>query len=310
MAWTIIVASSEADQLDELMRGAQEIANRINLGGTVVMDATCIEEVVRKRQRRRDGGPQLLIVAASLPNVESSPNPQAQLGLGLIQSVAQEAAPPACILVSDQPEHYQIVQVIERCELLAVNACTNYIAQCLQLARKLGVSSLDPVSVARDDSQAHASAPETVPRVPSPPLADNPVPNTPASSSFEPSARPPQHSDGSTTYALLEVELPRQAEHATFKLEIRKPEGTSRWPSRVLNLKQMAVDELIRDSLSIRDKLVNALDWKADYRALGERLANLFPNYFWRFYGQAYGESNGNVRLRFTLERSLFDGLW
>jgi len=310
MPWTIIVATSDAAQLELLVQGAQEIAKQIKSpgGSTLIMEATSVDEVERKRQRRHDGASQLLVVAASLPNVQSSPNPEAQPGLDLIKSVAQEAEPPACILVSDQLEHYDVAQGIERCEWLAVNSCTNYVKQCLQLARKLGVISFDPGCRPRDDARADQSAPGTIPSVPSPSIADSPVPKPPASS-FQPSAGSPQP-EGNGTYALLEVGLPSKA-YATVSLEIHKPEGVVKYPSKMLYLNQMEVDELITDSRDLKGKLADAPDWQADYRKLGYRVNKLFwPTQFSFYYGMAHGQANGNVRLRFNLERSLFDGLW
>jgi hypothetical protein len=323
MSWTIIVASSQADQLDELVSGAEQIAAQISSpGATLVMDATSVEEVMRKRQRSPDGRMQLLIVAASLPNSQSSPDPQAQLGLDLIKSIAQEAEPPACILVSDQLEHYRAVQGIKRCEWLAVNCSTNYVEQCLQLARKLGVVSAEPVSLPEDPIQADADTPGNVPRVRSPSTGSSPVPDASAFTRSDPSARLPQQPDGTATYALLEVELPSKAKFATIRLEIHKPEGVDRVEPELLNLKQRAVDELIKDSQELKKRLSKALEdndewrrygkrWQADYRALGERVAKLFwPTHFAFLYGRAYAAANGNVRLRFNLERPLFDGLW
>jgi hypothetical protein len=320
MSWTIIVASSQADQLDEFMSGAKEIAAQISSTGPIlVMDATSVEEVMRKRRRSPHGGMQLLIVAASLPKSQSSPDPQAQLGLDLIKSLGQEAEPPACILVSDQLEHYFAVQGVKRCEWLAVNCSTNYIEQCLRLARKLGVVSAEPISGPQDPVHADADAPGQVPRVRSPSIASSPVPDAPAFTRSEPSARQP---DGTATYALLEMELPSQAKFATIRLEIHKPEGVDKMEPELLNLKQRAVDELIKDSQELKKRLSKALEnddewrrygkrWQAEYRALGEQVAKLFwPTRFAVLYGRASAAANGNVRLRFNLERPLFDGLW
>src|SRR5262249_28772516 len=148
-------------------------------GSTIILEATSIEEVERKRQRRRDGGPQLLIVTASLANVQSSPNPEAQPGLGLVKSVVQEAQPPACILVSDQIEHYAFPQAIDRCEWLYVSSGTNYVEQCRQLARKLGVISSNSGSGGKGDNRVAETVPETVPSVSSPSIASARVPDSP-----------------------------------------------------------------------------------------------------------------------------------
>ena len=99
MPWTIIVASGEGFQLEQLMEGAKEIATAIP--GTVVMEAASVQEV-RKGQKAAAKRRQLLIVAATLPD-EAGPTADSP-GLKLIRSTAQEAEPPLCILVSGRPE--------------------------------------------------------------------------------------------------------------------------------------------------------------------------------------------------------------
>jgi hypothetical protein len=134
MPWTIIVASEDGDQLDELMNGAQEIATAI---GAAVVPAESVEEV-QKRRRAAAGRNQLLILSAYLPG-DGSHDPQAALGLELIRSIAQEPDAPPCILVSRDPNHLSRVQEIARCELLLVGCETDYVRDCLRLARRLGV---------------------------------------------------------------------------------------------------------------------------------------------------------------------------
>src|SRR3954463_12185838 len=142
MVWNIIVASSDADQLQELYDGGREIAAGLSPRGRVQM-AMSVEEVAQKRRPERSET-ELLIVAASLPQQRSSADDAHEPGFSLIKSVAGEATPPACILVSDRVEHYRAVQPIKRCEWLAVDGSTDYIGQCLQLARGLGVPPEDP----------------------------------------------------------------------------------------------------------------------------------------------------------------------
>jgi hypothetical protein len=138
MTWNIIVASSEADQLDELLDGAQEIGLQLKPRVlTSVRIATSVEELQKKRNAQTG----LLIVAASLPQVRSSSDDEREPGLNFIRSLGSEAAPPACIVVSDRIELYRTIQSIKRCELLIVDSATNYVAQCLQLARRLGIIS-------------------------------------------------------------------------------------------------------------------------------------------------------------------------
>ena len=81
MSWSIIVASDQAYQLDELMNGAHEIAAQISSSGsTPVMDATSVEDVL-KRRRFASGRNQLLIIAASLPDQRSSPRSTGAAGI-------------------------------------------------------------------------------------------------------------------------------------------------------------------------------------------------------------------------------------
>ena len=92
MSWTIIVASSDSDQLDELLIGAHQIKRQLRpADDVVVVEATSVEEVESERQRSLHAQNQLLIVTASLPNSRSSPDLQGQAGLNLIKSVAREA---------------------------------------------------------------------------------------------------------------------------------------------------------------------------------------------------------------------------
>jgi len=57
-----------------------------------------------------------------------------------------EPVPPACIVVSHREELYRTIQTIRRCELLTVDSTTNYVEECIQLARRLGVIPDDPVT--------------------------------------------------------------------------------------------------------------------------------------------------------------------
>jgi hypothetical protein len=321
MSWTIIVASSEADQLEELVNGAKQVAVAINsTGDPSVVCATSVEDVHESRSSAT-GRSQLLIVTASLLHRQSSPEREAAPGLDLIRSISTQPDPPACILVSDHLEHYFVAQEIERCEWLAVNASTNYVQQCLQLARKLGVVSADPIPVATNGRQAVANASGNVPRVRSPSVVSSPVPKPPAHTKFKPSARCSRQPG--ETYALLEVVLPSNAQNANVKLEIRNQDGLVQGGEQIfLGLKQRAVNELVRESQKLKDKLSDALAdeeewanygkiWEKEYRELADRVSKLFWSPKFSFlYGMARREGNGNVRLRFNLEQPLFGGLW
>jgi hypothetical protein len=323
MSWTIIVASSDSDQLDELLIGAHEIKAQIRPPDDVaVIEATSVEEVMRERQRSLDARTQLLIVTASLPNSRSSPDLQGQAGVDLIKSFAREADPPARILVSDRLEHSSLVRGMTRCQWLSVNACTNYIEQCVQLARELGVVSGDLTSAWSDRRQTKESTLHKIPRVRSPSLGHAPIPESAPCRKSKTARRSSRQSEGGATYAVLEVELPSKVQFATIRLEVHKNGRIETEQPELLNLKQRAVNELIAASQKLKNKLSDALDdddawaryhklWEAEYRALAKRVARLFwPTYFAVLYGRAYAEGDGNVRLRFNLERPLFDGLW
>jgi hypothetical protein len=140
--WTIIVASSNGDQLTMLLEGAQKIAAAIDGSRSIVLAATSVEQVRKHRESR--GGrsfprDQLLIVEAALPSRDSITNPEVFPGLELIKSIARTPKAPACIVVSDNFEHLRIVQSLERCELLLVDASTDYVEDCLRIARRLEV---------------------------------------------------------------------------------------------------------------------------------------------------------------------------
>ena len=169
LAWTIIVASNHPDLLDGLADGAGEIAKAIG-GPTVVQTVTSVEELRRRRNAdiHRD---QLLIVDAALPSRNLSTNPM--LGLELIKSIAREPKAPACIVVSTDIMDYLIVQAIDRCELLQVVVSTNYVHDCLQLAKKLNViASAETAMAGGGPSPELGTAPAAPPLV-SPPSVAN-----------------------------------------------------------------------------------------------------------------------------------------
>jgi hypothetical protein len=311
MPWNIIVASSEADQLVELQNGAQQIADGISVSaGVLAMHmATSIEDV--NRFRLRDGSEtELIIITASLPERRSRPDTRNLPGLKFVREVQAGPLPPACILVSEDPEHLHDAQRAVRCELLLVNAGTRYIDDCTRLARKLGVPSADSRSAASPPpinvgvEGLHRSAPA----VGSSGAAGGPI------------------SPSEDHYALIEVDLPSDARRATFRLRIEDPDDRMVTDSIPLQFSQRGVDELVEESrelskiLSKRNRDPRQFErWEAKYRALGEKIYKLlFTRTFAKFYGVAEqasrcrSESNGgsNVRLRFNLERPVFDGLW
>lgn len=311
MVWNIIVASSDSDQLDELLNGAQEIASGLVPRGAVRI-AMSVEEVSQKRHPE-SSETELLIVAASLPQHRSSPDDQHEPGLNLIKLVDSEARPPACILVSDRVEHYRAVQSIKRCEWLAVDGSTDYIGQCLQLARRLGVVADDPAPVSSQGPvRIAAHAPILVPENPAGKLAAMPIAEP---RPLKLMARPPE----ANTYALLEVDLPSDAKLATVRLEIHEPGRIERKEAQPLRLKGTKIDQLMTECKDLKDKLSDSIRWKryyhhwhADYRKLGERLSSLLWGSAWfkEYYHYGSGAAKKNVRVRFNLQQPWFDGFW
>jgi hypothetical protein len=291
MSWTIIVASSETEQLSELQYGAEEIKEKIrSSGGSAnVQTASSVQDV---RRLRRGSGEELIIVTASLAERQSAPNAQNLPGLNLVREIQRSASPPACILVSERPEHWGEVRTMKRCRWLPVGPATNYIDDCVLFAKELEVWA--------------SRAPEQAPG------ADNAVPEVAPHVIM---ARDP--------YALIEVDLPSEAKHATVRWVIRDAEGCVKTvPASPLGLNQRKVDELVEESRKLSDRFSWALkntkkykQWQMDYRALGERFyklldTNVFVDHLSTVRGAALAQSGLVVRLRFSLGRLVFDGLW
>ena len=311
MAWNIIVASSDADQLQELLDGGREIAAGLSPRGRVQM-AMSVEEVTQRR-RPECSETELLIVAASLPQHRSSSDNSHEPGFNLIKSVADEPRPPACILVSDRVEHYRAVQSIKRCEWLAVDGSTDYISQSLQLARRLGVISEDPAP--RKSMAAVRIGINAQPIL----IASNPGGTSATATTGEQRplefvAQPPGN-----TYALLEVDLPSDVKLATVRLEIHEPGRVARREAQPLRLQGTKLVQLMKECKELKDKLSDGIRWKryydqwhTDYRRLGERLSRLLWDSppFERYYHYGNGAAKENVRVRFNLQQPWFDGFW
>jgi hypothetical protein len=307
MAWTIIVASSQGDQLDALIEGAQTIAEAI--GQATILTAASVEEV-HKRRKFSAKNDQLLIVAVSLLSAASGAGAGATPGLDLVRSVASEAAAPRFILVSDDMKHFLAVQDVPDCEVLFVDCSTDYVRNCLQLARRLGVIKAGAAPGAARD-RAIPDASPAVRTVPSPPLADD-VPVEPPGNSGR-AAAPPAGSIA--PYVVVEVHLRSNNTRSGFvTIDGRNPEP--------LELDASAVDEVIRESQALAQRLDQAREsadhwrlysplWSGEYQRLGEMVGKLlWPTAFSQIYWTAHGRSNGNVRLRFNLDQLYFDGAW
>jgi hypothetical protein len=274
MSWRIIVASSDENQRAELKKGAEAIADKIAVKG----DAAGVEvvtTVVDVRRLLRGGNKDLLIATAALSEREPVPGIQNHAGLELIKTLQAQRPPPPCILVSYLPEHRSLTKAMPRCQGLQVGAATDYIRDCVTFAKDLDVwTGGGDVGPVQDE------------------------------------------------FALIEVDVPDDAKTATVRYVIdleNRSEGVS---PRPLGLTQKKVDDLVADSRKLSERFSKALKsekayerWQHDYRELGERFYKLLDKAFFKEHlttivGLVKGRSDLDIRLRFSLGRSVFDGLW
>jgi hypothetical protein len=295
MPRNIIVASSEGDQIDELVNGAREIAAQMKVRAeTVVKIAVSVEEL----QRKQNAETMLLIISASLPRQVSSSDVEHEPGLSFVTALSSQESRPACILVSARYEHYRAVQGIKRCELLVVDNNTSYIDQCLQLARKL----------------------EIIPDGSEPPPAHHKAGAKGGNGAPAPERRAASNTSSvPRKFALIEVNLPTQAKSASVRLEIHAPGRVERREPRALDLKEIKLKQLMLECKKLKDKLSETqrwdryyARWHADYRNLGDGISNLLwsSRYFKEYYDYGSGAAEDNVRVRFNLQQPWFDGLW
>lgn len=293
MPWTIIVASGDGYQQELLMEGAQEIATAIAEAGPVVMEAESVGEVQKRRRtaaRRR----QLLIVSATLPD-EARPTVKTA-GLGLVQSIATDTVAPLCILVSGDPSHLALVQEIDGCELLFVNNKTNYVQDCLRLAKRLKVFADSPPSSA-ERSTGLVVTTGAAPSIPQ----TSAIPATNAIA------------DDLSPYAVIELHLWDNA-----RAFLTQPD----WSSVPLELNENQLDEIMNESRALADCMDKArvhptvwqqyvTRWRDDYKRLGERIGDLlWPTVFGARFWMSRTASKGNLRLRFNLAPRYFEGAW
>ena len=87
MAWTIIVAGSEADQLAELKIGAQEIEAKIrsSFGSTRVLEATSVEAVKKIREDPHDIASEIFAGMGDRAPVELVPDRARAIGRPRVQ---------------------------------------------------------------------------------------------------------------------------------------------------------------------------------------------------------------------------------
>src|ERR1044071_660921 len=138
MSWHIIVASSDAEQRDELKKGAAAIADKIAAAGDAadIQEATTVAGV---KSLLRGTKKDLVIAPAALSDRRTAPGAQEQPGLDLIKGIQSQPAPPPCILVSDRPEHRTSTKSMMRCRWLQVGPATDYIEDCVLWAKELDV---------------------------------------------------------------------------------------------------------------------------------------------------------------------------
>jgi len=291
----IVVASSDADQLDMLESCARQIGQQLSLRIPVtVRSGATVDEV----KNRIDQQTSLLIVAASLMGTHREPDE----GLGLVKSLAAKGTAPACIVVGGA-ELLLAVQAIDLCELLVVDSSTDYAARCLQLAKRLRV-----IPGSSPDGAGRVAGPQI-----RPPPRNIAPPEAPKKSKF----------------AVLEVDL-RSDNLGLIQLKIHEDGNFERSEQQILKLNGSDLAAFLKNSKALKAKLAKWQRsprqdnskyslWHAEYCKLGDQVGRmLWGNEWFRdFYHTALGETrdkdvapNGRIRFRFNLEKPLFDGLW
>jgi hypothetical protein len=291
MSWRIIVASSDPEQLSELKKGAQAIAGEFEFvgGRAEIQTATTVDGA---RGLLRGEVDELVIVTASLAESQSAPNAQSLPGLSFVKEIQSRQSPPACILVSDRPEHRSVVKSLKRCRWLQVGAATDYVEDCVLFAKDLDVWT--PLEAPEQPATLDSAKSEDLLRA------------TTAREQF----------------ALIEVDVPNETKFATVRYVINVDKQLSDVSAVPLGLNQKKVDDLIAESRKLSDKFSKALKstkkyefWQRDYRSLGERfykllVTNVFADHYATVKGATIGRQGLDVRLRFSLGRRVFDGLW
>lgn len=289
MAWTIIIASSDPAQLELLNNVASAISVDLAEGATI-REAESIAALVRQYGRVRDHSLALLIVTAPLIDDRPQAAPDPYPGLTHIAGLQASPSPAACILISQEINHLPNVQEMPRCEMLPLQVGTNYVKQCKNLARKLGVGT------SQDDP------------TPAPDVANRNATDAAAPDMPQPAAR----------CAWIDIAVP-QSLHGTIKLEIVDPDGLQS-ESVPVDFLRADIDDVMNRSRDLTDYLSKALasgqqirgEWETQYRDLGDRIYRmLWKKPFDSTYSFAIGKVGAdNVRIRFGLAPELMEGLW
>jgi hypothetical protein len=273
MDWTIIVASGDAAQRTLLTDAAGEVATKINpLRPPRVYAAPSVEDVRMLRARSRDPQSELIIITASLPETTSSPNLKDFPGFNFVAGLQKGSHAPACILVSEIPDHRQAVDLMPRCRFLSVGASTSYVEDCLKLAGQLGACT-SAAAEPQDDPQIPYSLIDVF-------LRDK----------------------ASLSTVALDVTYPKRERNTeqTY-LDLKQP---------AVN-KILSASRRLSDSLKALGTPHSYSGWQVAYRGLGECVHKLlFTPKLSGYYEYARGVAGNDVRLRFNLEPGVSDGLW
>lgn len=305
MTWTIIVASDDGAQLELLMEAAEAVRSALERPDRVrIRNAMNVEDVHRLRKSAQNfDRKELLIVSAALPSGRSINTDAVKDGYELVVRAQEEDSPPLCILISDKVTQYMNVQNMERAELLWIGAETNYVQLCIKYARKLGMPLSESGMPLK--SGGHVLKPKiddskNVSRLPD------------AQKGIRISQTNPDQK-----FALLEVALKSRANSSTMTLVVNKTgDGVVRGDPIILDLDSGEMNDLVEESRKLTDRISRGLgtldwNWKHDYMMLGERIHKLvFRGKASELFGFAKGMVDGGVRLRFSLDEPVFDGLW
>ncbi|WP_442579087.1 CHAT domain-containing protein [Mesorhizobium sp. ASY16-5R] len=286
MGWTIIVASGDPDQLGELADCAKKIMDLMNPADDGrIFTALSVEDVEILHGRVAEQEKELLIIEADLPSQRS--RGQGGAGFDLLKKLQEKDSPPAAILVSIHSEHALDVQHLKRSEVILVGASTDYVGLATKRAYALGVTSSTSFL--------------------------KPQPNTPMPVQVQ--------VESPKRYALIEVDVRKDMKHSMVRLQINDPERRQE-EAEWLDLNEAEVTDFLKESRRFRENLSNAFAetprsrtfrdrWHFHYTSLGQRAHKmLWRDPFDKYYLRAQARVGPNIRVRFNLDPSVYDGLW